>query len=116
MRGRRIGVNAPFDVGTKMPNQSLDWPRRRVTKGANRVPFDLVRDLEQLPNLPLLGAPLSHPGQHPPHPARPFATGCALPTTFVLIEVRNARDSAYDVRRFVHNDDGGRPEPTLEVP
>src|SRR6516162_8551454 len=102
MRRRRIGVNAPFDLGTEMPNQSLDWPRSRITKGANRVPFDLMRNLEQLHDPPLVGAPLSHPGQHPPHSARRFATGCALPTSLLFIDVRNARDSAYDVRRFVH--------------
>ena len=41
MRIGRILINALFDLAAKMPDQTLDWPSRRVAQSADRMAFDL---------------------------------------------------------------------------
>src|ERR1700692_4326140 len=54
---RGIFVDAPLDLGTEVPDQALDRPRRRVAERANRVTLDLRGDFEQQPDLALARAP-----------------------------------------------------------
>ena len=51
--------DAGFHLWTEMPHQTLNRPRRRIAKGANGMPFDLVADLQQHVDLGYVGETLS---------------------------------------------------------
>src|SRR6516225_2302788 len=107
---RGILIDAPFDLGTKMPQQPLHRPSRAIAERADGVALDLGGDVPQQVDLALVGAALGHAREHTPHPAHALATGRALPATLVLIEIGDARHSAHDIRAFVHHYYGGGAE------
>ena len=80
-------IDPPFDLGAEMPDQALNWPGRRITQRADRVPLDLFGDIEQHVDLALLGFAAHKPLHDAPHPARALATRRALAATLVLVEV-----------------------------
>src|SRR5215471_5024826 len=78
MRVRRILVDAPLDLGTEVPQQTLHRPGGAVAERADGVALDLLRHLEQHVDLALVRAARGHAGEHPPHPAHALAARRAL--------------------------------------
>src|ERR1700727_584768 len=86
----RIGsilVDAPLDLGAEMGNEPLNRPRGRVAERTNRMPFDLLGDVEQHVDLAFLRTPLNHTLHDTPHPSGAFAARRALAAAFVLIKI-----------------------------
>src|ERR1700738_4668758 len=69
----RIGVDTLLDLVTEMRDQTLDRPRRGVAECAEWVPPAFLCPSQQHVDLALVGAPLGHARQPPPHPAGAFA-------------------------------------------
>src|SRR5262245_65419444 len=97
-----------------MPDQALDRPGGRVAERADGMAFDLVADIEQHIDLALLSLAPGHALEHAPHPPRSFAARRALAARLMLVEIRQAGDSADDVGRFVHDDHARGSKPGLE--
>src|SRR5580704_919903 len=76
--------------------------------------LDLVRDVEQHVDLRYRGIAFDHALHDPPYPTRTLAARGALAAALVFVEFRQSRDRLYDIRRLVHDDDGGGPKPTLD--
>src|SRR5271156_6931988 len=83
----RVLINALFDLGPEMSDQALDRPSRRVPERADRMPLDLLGDVEQHVDFFLLRAALGHAGHHAPHPTGALAARRALATALVHIEI-----------------------------
>src|SRR5271155_700865 len=83
----RVLINALFDLGPEMSDQALDRPSRRVPERADRMPLDLLGDVEQHVDFFLLRAAIGHAGHHAPHPTGALAARRALATALVHIEV-----------------------------
>src|SRR5690606_38892254 len=111
----RIAIDARLDFRTEVADQALYRPRRRIAECADRMTFDLLRDLEQHVDLALLGITRHHALHHPPHPARAFTAGRALTAAFMLEEGGQPGNCADDIRRLVHDDHRSRPEGRLLV-
>src|SRR5277367_4429305 len=83
----RVLINALFDLGPEMSDQTLDRPGRRVPERADRMALDLFGDVEQHVDFLLLRAALGHAGHHAPHPTGALAARRALAAAFVHVEV-----------------------------
>src|SRR3990167_1728156 len=110
-----IGVDSRFDLAAEMADKPLDRPRGGVAERADRVAFNLPRDIEQLVDFGGLGVADRHALQNAPHPAGALAAGRALAAAFMLVKIRDAGDRAHDIGRLVHNDDRRRTEPRAHV-
>jgi hypothetical protein len=110
--------DAVLDLVPEMADQALDRPGRRIAKRADRVPLDLLGDVEQHVDLLDLGLALHQPVHHPHHPARALAAGRALAAAFVLVELRQPPDRLDDVGGLVHHDHrrGAQARPLLAQP
>src|SRR6476659_8986630 len=117
MRIRIAGefVDAPFDLRTEVPDETLDRPRRRVPKRADGVTLDLFGHVEELIDLALLRATINHAHHDAPHPSGALAAWRALTATLVLVKIRQPRDGAHDIGGLVHHDHGGRAEARLQA-
>src|ERR1700735_2185816 len=86
----RIGgilVDAPLDLGAEMGDEPLNWPRGCVAERADRMPFDLLGDVEQHVDLAFLRATLNHALHDAPHPSGAFTARRTLAAAFMLIKV-----------------------------
>src|SRR6516164_6998230 len=89
-------------------------PCRIVGQRANRVAFDLVRDIEQSVYLRDSRIARDHPLHDPPYPTQTLAARGALATTLVLVKFGKPGDGLDDIRRFVHDDHGGGAQRALD--
>src|SRR3954467_2980231 len=87
MRGRRILVDAPLDLGAAVPHQALHRPGRAVAERADGVPLDLLGHVHQHVDLAPVRAAFGHAHQHAPHPAHALAARRALAAALVLVEI-----------------------------
>src|SRR5580704_3064352 len=87
-RGRPIFDYAALHVGLEVTDQPLHRPYRAIGQRADRVAFDLGGDLLKHIELFDRRVALDHALHDPPDPAEAFPTGCALATTFMLVECR----------------------------
>src|SRR3984957_9129119 len=114
----RIGcilVDAPLDLGSEMGDEPLNRPGCGVAEGANRMPFDLLGDVQQHVDLAFLRATLNHALHDAPHPSGAFATGRALAAALMLVEIRQAGNRPNDVGRLVHHNRRRRAKAGLEL-
>ena len=70
-----------------MLDQPLDGPCRRVTKGADRVTFNLFCNIMQNINFRSISITTDQAIHHPVHPARAFTARGALTAGFMLVEI-----------------------------
>ena len=67
-----------FELVPVMLHEALHRPRRRVAERADRMPFDLVGDVDQHVEVGLLALPCEDALDHAVHPAGAFAARGAL--------------------------------------
>ena len=79
-RGGREGL-------TEVPQESLNRPRRRVSESADRMPLNLLGQLVEHIDLPLVRAALDEPVHHLLEPGRALAARRALSARLVLVEL-----------------------------
>src|ERR1700733_7636337 len=84
-RGCAIGRDPLLHLRAEMPDQALHGPCRCVPQRANRMPFDLVGDIEQHVDFGDGGVAFHHALHDAPHPTSAFAARRALATAFVLV-------------------------------
>src|SRR5487761_2440431 len=94
--GRNDALPVPdvvLEFAAKMLDEALHRQRRRVAQRADRPAGDVVGDRGQ--HVEVLRATLAvlDPVDHPPHPARSFAAGRALPAGFLVVEIGQAQQA-----------------------
>mmetsp|Transcript_9730 Transcript_9730/g.39603 ORF Transcript_9730/g.39603 Transcript_9730/m.39603 type:complete len:528 (-) Transcript_9730:20-1603(-) len=106
-----VGVrDAVFHDVLEAADEALHRPRRGVAEGADRVAFDLPRELLEHGNLARVGVALLHADEQLLEPRRALAARRALPARLVAVEVREAADGGDHVDRLVHDGDRRRAE------
>ena len=93
-----------------MTDQALNGPSRRITKGADRVTFDLFGHVEQHVDLFRLRIAAHQTVHYAHHPAGSFAAWRTLTAGFVLVELRQTPDRLDHIGGVIHHDDRRRPE------
>src|SRR5579885_3827450 len=84
-RGFAVLPDARLHLRPEMADKALDGPGRGIAQCADRMPLDLVGDVEQHVDLGNLGLAFHHSLHDPPHPSRALPAGGALAATFVLV-------------------------------
>src|SRR6516164_3747129 len=86
LRPQAIGHEAPsavidhvLELVPVVLEEALHRPGRGIAKGADGVPLDVVRYIEQQSQLRAAGLPGKHALEHAVHPASALAAGRALP-------------------------------------
>src|SRR5665213_1849883 len=74
---RLIGRDPFLHHGTEVPDQALHRPGGGIAEGADRMTFDLPRDLVQSVDFRRLGAAFDHAGHDAPQPAGTLTARCA---------------------------------------
>jgi len=110
-----VVVDSVLHLASERLDKSLNWPGCCVTKGADSVAFNLVRELLEHINLGEVCVSDSNSVKDINHPSSSLPTRSALSTTLVLIELGESEDGIDNVSLLVHNDDGGGTETTLSV-
>jgi hypothetical protein len=101
-----VAVNTVLDITSELSDKTLNRPGSSVTQRADRVTFDLVRQLFQHVDLSEVSVTDLHTLEHVYHPPSTLTTRRALTTRLVLVEFGQSKDRINDISLIVHDDDG----------
>src|SRR5215467_6607662 len=117
LRPLAVGHEAPsavidhvLELVTVVLEEALHRPGRGVAEGADGVPLDVVRDIEQQSQLLAARLPGEHALEHAVHPAGALAAGRALPARLRHVEARDALERPHHAGGLVHHDRGSGAE------
>ena len=79
-----------LELVAEVLDEALHGPRGRVAERADRVAFDLVRDVDEHVDVGLRALAVDDSREHAVHPARAFAARRALAARLRVIEARDA--------------------------
>src|SRR5690606_35772975 len=85
-------------------DEALHGPSGCIAERADRVAFDLVRDIDEHVEVLLAALARQDSAQHAIHPAGAFAARRALTARFGVVEPRDALQDAHHAGGFVHHD------------
>src|SRR3970040_289611 len=106
-----VVVDHVLELVPEMPQKALDGPGRRIAEGADRVAFDLVRDVDEHVELRPLGLAFRDPREHAVEPSRALAARRALSAGLGHVEACDTAQHADHASRLVHDDRGAGAEP-----
>src|SRR6185312_656361 len=103
-------IDHVFELVAVVLDEALHRPRCSVPERTDRVPFDVVCDIDE--HCHVLAAPLTceNAFQHPVEPAGALAAWRALTARFGHIKARDALERAHHARGLIHDDDRGGAE------
>src|SRR6516225_11880797 len=111
LRPQPIGHEAPsavidhvLELVPVVLEEALHRPGRGVTEGADGVPLDVVRYIEQQSELGAARLPGEHALEHAVHPAGALAARGALSARLHHVETRDALEHPYHAGGLVHDD------------
>lgn len=110
-----VFLDSGLQLGTEVPDETLDGPGEGLAQGADGVALDLLGEFLEHVDLALAGLALLHALHHLGGPLASLAAGGALAATLVLVELGQTGDGADDVGGLVHDDDGGGTQTGLGV-
>lgn len=102
-----VAVNAVLDITSELSDETLNGPCSSITQRADRVTFDLIRQLLQHVNLGEVSVTQLHALKHVNHPTSTLTAGSTLTARLVLVELGESQDSINDISLVVHNNHGG---------
>src|SRR3546814_13069583 len=102
VRGVAIFADPALHLRAEVADQTLDRPGGGISEGADRVAFDLPRDVEEHVDLLRAGVALHHPLHDPEKPACALAAGRALPAALMHVEMRQAGDRVAGIPTCYH--------------
>lgn len=82
-----ILIHSFLDLIPIMPDKSLNWPGSSVSKGANSMSLDLFGQFPQHIDFSVISITDLHSLKNVLEPTSTLATGSALTTTLVLVEL-----------------------------
>ena len=80
-------VDSILHFSAEILDETLNGPSSGITERANGVSLNLIGELFQHINLSEVSITLLNTSKEVDHPASALATGCALPTALVFIEL-----------------------------
>src|SRR6185503_1609798 len=110
VRHAHVMSDVILELVAEVLDEALHGPGGCVAEGADRVAFDLVRDVHQHVELLLASLAALDAADHAIHPAGSFATRRALSARLRIVEAGDALQHAYHAGRLVHDDDRARAE------
>ncbi len=108
-------LDALLNVRAEVLDEALYGPSSGITKGANGVAFNLLRQLEKHINLGLLSVTDNESAHHLVEPSGALTARRALSAGLVLVEVRETSNSLDNVSALVHDNDGSSTETRLDL-
>src|SRR5665213_1516149 len=95
-------VDHVFELVAVVLQEALHRPRRRIAERADRVPLDVIGDIEQEIQLIAPGVACEHAAQEAIHPTRTLAARRALATGLGHITARATLQHAHHAGGLIH--------------
>src|SRR5215468_397664 len=103
-------VDHVFELVPVVLEEALHRPRRGIAEGADGVPFDAIRHIEEQAEFFAPRLTCEHALQHAVHPAGALPARRALATGLRHVEPRDAFEYAHHAGGFINDDGGARAE------
>src|SRR5215469_9135465 len=103
-------VDHVLELVTVMLEEALHRPGGGIAERADGVSLDVVRHIEQEPQLLAPRLPGEHAPEHAVHPAGALAARRALPARLRHVEARDALEHPHHAGGLVHDDGGAGAE------
>lgn len=111
-----VCIDSILNLISIMFDKSLNRPSSGITQGTDGVAFDLFGEFMQHINLGVVGIAIFHSLQNVVEPSCSFPARSALPTAFMLIELRESKDGLDHICLVIHNDNCCRTQSAFKLP